>query len=577
MKIKHIEIQNFRGIKYLSWFVKGNFNCIIGPGDSCKTTILCALDYALSPRTSLSFDDSDFFNQNVEQEIVIQVTLSDWDETRPDIQKFFQESKFAQLKCGLDKTGPLTEPKDQGVVAVSISLRVDRNHEPKWFVVKGRDEGEGTYRKPIYGVDRAVLGLSRIDVFSDFHFTWGRNTILTRLSADSLGDLGSILSDLTREVQQIDIANHPGIDACKTVISTIMKESSNAGVKLTKLSPKIDIQRQSLNAGALSLHEEMIPLRNKGSGSKKLIATAMQMKLHDGENISLVDEIEVGLEPHRIRGLIYKLKNSSQQIFASTHSPVVIRELTVVDNELYVCKRDDAGIVNLESLAILPDIQGPVRTNAEAFLGSRIIACEGPTEIGCLRAYDIYRFDSTNVPVWSLATSYFNCVGAGKIKSVCPKLLRLGYETAAFCDNDDQTQISDTDVQNLQDKGVYVCQWEKGNSIEHQLFADIPWVVLPTLLTAISDNHDTLELASVLECIRKSSTVSDLNLSEKPGEWPDIGTLRRTIGELANKGKWIKRVDYAEKAFRLVLPLLPDTSIVKTRLAALWEWIQRNE
>ncbi len=54
----------------------------------------------------------------------------------------------------------------------------------------------------------------------------------------------------------------------------------------------------------MSLHEDSVLLRNKGSGSKKLIVTAMQMKLHGGKNISLIDEIEMGLEPHRIRGLI---------------------------------------------------------------------------------------------------------------------------------------------------------------------------------------------------------------------------------------------------------------------------------
>ncbi len=157
-----------------------------------------------------------------------------------------------------------------------------------------------------------------------------------------------------------------------------------------------------------------MPLRNKGSGTKRLIGAAMQMKLHGGKNISLIDELEIGLEPHRIRGLIYKLKNSNQQIFATTHSPVVIRELGVADNELYVCKRDAAGTVSLESLAVVPDIQGQVRANAEAFLGSKIICCEGPTEVGCLRAYDVYRFDENNPPVWSLATSYLNCGGASK-------------------------------------------------------------------------------------------------------------------------------------------------------------------
>ena len=68
LRICHIEIRNFRGIRTLSWHVKGDFNCIIGAGDTCKTTILAALDYALSPRTAISFDDSDFFGQNVEQD-----------------------------------------------------------------------------------------------------------------------------------------------------------------------------------------------------------------------------------------------------------------------------------------------------------------------------------------------------------------------------------------------------------------------------------------------------------------------------------------------------------------------------
>ncbi len=71
MRIRQIEIRNFRGIKSRSWHVKGNFCCIIGPGDTCKTTILTALDYTLSPRTFLSFEDSDFFNRDVDQQIVI--------------------------------------------------------------------------------------------------------------------------------------------------------------------------------------------------------------------------------------------------------------------------------------------------------------------------------------------------------------------------------------------------------------------------------------------------------------------------------------------------------------------------
>ena len=577
LRICHIEIRNFRGIRALAWHVKGDFNCVIGAGDTCKTTILTALDYALSPRTALSFDDSDFFGQDVEQDLVIQVTLSGWDETQPDILKFFQEKAFAQFKCGLDDTGPLPEPASDDRVAVSVSLRVDKSLEPKWFVVKGRDEGEGVERKPLYAIDRAALGLSRLDTFADYHFTWGRNTILTRLSTDREGNLSAVLSELARGMRQTDVSAHEGVAECQTVADTVLEESQNAGVRLTALSPRIDIQRQAVGAGALSLHEDRVPLRNKGSGSKKLIATAMQMKLHDGKNISLIDEIEMGLEPHRIRGLIQRLRNAGQQILATTHSPVVIRELNVAANELYVCKRDVSGRVTLESLAIVPGIQGSVRTNAEAFLGSKIIACEGPTEIGCLRAYDLYRLDESNPPVWTLATAYFNCMGGGRIAEACRQLVGLGYRTAALCDNDAPDQLNAKQVEELRALGVHVCQWDDANFTERQLFGDLPWSRIPALLETICSNHDTIALASIVDRIIKDPRVAGQDLGTDPVTWAESPVIRQVLGDLAHRGGWIKRIDYAEAAFGFALPHLPDDTVIKSRLAVLWDWIQQDE
>jgi len=512
----------------------------------------------------------------VSQEVIIQVTLADWDETQPDIRKFFEEGRFAQYKCGLADTGPLPEPQSDNTVAVSVSLHVDKSLEPKWSVVKGRYEGEGQDAKPIYAADRAALGLSRLDIFSDFQFTWGRNTILTRLSADGQGNLNTVLSTLAREMRQSDISGQQSIVECQAVADTIRQEAQNAGVKLVSLLPKIDIQRQSVGAGAMSLHEDNVPLRNKGSGTKKLIAAAMQMKLHGGKNISLIDEIEVGLEPHRIRGLIYKLKKSRQQIFTTTHSPVVLRELSATGNELYVCKRGAAGTVNLESLGTVPAIQGPIRANAEAFLGSKIVACEGPTEIGCLRAYDVYRFNANNAPVWSLATSYFNCGGAGSIPSACRQLMQLGYRAAVLCDNDAPEQLSTENIENLRAAGAHICQWDNGNSTERQLFADLPWQHLPALLANISENHDTLQFATLVDSIRSDPGVAGQNLAADAGDWPESQILRQVIGNLAHRGRWIKRVDYSEWAFGFALPYLPDTTAFKSRLSALWNWIQGN-
>ena len=576
VKVRHIEIRNLRGIKSLSWKVDGAFACLIGPGDTCKTTILTALDYALSPRTALSFDDSDFFNQQTDDQIVIQVTLAEWDETEPAIQKLFQERKYAQYKCGIGPDGPLPEPSDDTPVALSVSLRVDKSLEPKWSVVKGRDEAEEQDRKPIYAADRASLGLSRLDLLSDYHFTWGRNTILTRLSAGSEGNLDTVLSELAREMRLKDFSGYESIAACQTIADAVQAESRATGVALAALSPKVDIQRQSVGSGALSLHEDNVPLRNKGSGSKRLIGAAMQMRLHDGKNVSLIDELEMGLEPHRIRGLIYKLRNSPQQIFATTHSPVVIRELEATAHELCVCKRDVAGAVTVQSLGTVPEIQGPVRSNAEAFLGKRIVACEGPTEIGCLRAFDLFRFDANDPPVWSLSTSYFNCSGASKIAPTCQKLVQLGYQTGVVCDNDAPDQLSAEDVAALRADGIHVCQWEEGRSTEEQLLAELPWAELPGLLQLISDGHDTLEHATIIEEIKSDARLAPLALGRDQAAWDEDDLLRQVIGKLAKKRGWIKRIDYAQAVFEFALPHLPPAGPLMSRLEALWEWIQNE-
>jgi putative ATP-dependent endonuclease of OLD family len=577
MKIRHLEIRNFRGIKSLSWHVKGDFNCIIGAGDSCKTTILTALDYALSPRITLTLDDADFFNQDVTQDIVIQVTLAEWDESELETQEFFRESKFAQYKCGLTETGPVPEPQPNGVVAISLSLRIDKSLEPKWSIVKGRDEGEEQEKKSIYAVDRAALKLSRLDLFSDFQFSWGRNTILTRLSSENTVNLNSVLSTLAREMRQSNVLAHESIVACQTIADTIKQEAQDTGVKLANLSPKIDVQRQSMTAGAISLHDNHVPLRHKGNGSKRLIAAAMQIKLHGGKNIALIDELEVGLEPHRIRGLIQRLRKSNQQIFTTTHSPVVIRELNIENSELYVCRRDIAGTVTLESMGTVPGIQGQVRTNAEAFLGSKIIACEGLTEIGCLRAYDLYRWDDENPPVWTFATSYFNCGGGGNIKVVSPKLLQLGYKTAVVCDNDSEDQLSVEEVEGLKSAGIHVCQWTKGNSTERQLLAELPWNKVPELLSVISQSHDSLQLTTIIDFIRKDSRIASQNLSNVPADWSESVLLREVIGDLTNKRDWIKRIHYASEVFKFALPHLPNDGILKSQLASLWTWVQVNE
>jgi predicted ATP-dependent endonuclease of OLD family len=87
-KIRHIEVLNFRSIKELSWFPNPGGNCLIGPGDSGKTTILDAIDACLSIRKSMDFCDADFHELDVENPIVVRVTLGALPEHLMDLDAY---------------------------------------------------------------------------------------------------------------------------------------------------------------------------------------------------------------------------------------------------------------------------------------------------------------------------------------------------------------------------------------------------------------------------------------------------------------------------------------------------------
>ena len=64
-RIRKIEIANFRGIQSLAWQPAPGINCLIGPGDSGKSTVLDAIDFCLGATRNIQFSDADFFNLDV--------------------------------------------------------------------------------------------------------------------------------------------------------------------------------------------------------------------------------------------------------------------------------------------------------------------------------------------------------------------------------------------------------------------------------------------------------------------------------------------------------------------------------
>lgn len=68
-----VKTKNFRGHATTELQLKPGSNLFIGPGDSGKSTMLTAIEYALWPLYALSVTDNDFHMGTLEQEILIDV------------------------------------------------------------------------------------------------------------------------------------------------------------------------------------------------------------------------------------------------------------------------------------------------------------------------------------------------------------------------------------------------------------------------------------------------------------------------------------------------------------------------
>src|SRR3546814_11436049 len=72
-----------------------------------------------------------------------------------------------------------------------------------------------------------------------------------------------------------------------------------------------------------------VPLISVGVGTRRLAGAAAQQLAHEDATILLIDEVEYGLEPHRLVHLLRHLqrKDTFAQVFVTTHSPTALQHL----------------------------------------------------------------------------------------------------------------------------------------------------------------------------------------------------------------------------------------------------------
>lgn len=122
-RIRKIEISNFRAIWWLSWFPSDGINCLIGPGDSGKSTILEAIDLCLGARRSLTFCDDDFHRLQLTQPIKITITLGELDSHLRSMETYGLYLRGFNRDTGAIETEPGTGLDT--VLTIELSVRDD--------------------------------------------------------------------------------------------------------------------------------------------------------------------------------------------------------------------------------------------------------------------------------------------------------------------------------------------------------------------------------------------------------------------------------------------------------------------
>ncbi len=545
-RIRKLEIVNFRSIRMLDWIPGDGINCLIGPGDSGKSTILDAIDLCLGPRRSIAIYDTDFPNLEVEHPISITVTLGDLPDALRNIETYGDFLRSFNKTTGVIEE----EPQHGWETVLSLNFSAGSDLEPVWSLVSAHAAEQGIERN-LRWTDRLAVAPARLGNYLSMHLGWTRGSVLNRLSEEQVA-LGPQLANAAREARSTfgKATSGPLAETLKLVKETADRLGVPVGDEAQAL---LDAHAISLGDGAVSLHDKAgVPLRSLGTGSARLLVAGLQRAASGGACIVLVDEVELGLEPHRLQRLLMSLGAKEEQpplqVFMTTHSPVAVRELDA--KQLRVIRQQ--GDQHVALFGTDDEIQGTARATPEALLARTVILCEGPSEVGLVRGFDIYWSEQGHPSLLAAGAIAVTWAGGSPEKGFARSmaLLKLGYRCIVLVDSDktiDQAIIGE----HLAAGGRHI-QWAEGRATEHELFASVDDARVGELINRAILLQGRDRISSHITHYSRNTTTLDAVQFEQINNGFQPAT-RQLLGDAAHLGKWFKTQSYFEDLTREIV------------------------
>lgn len=548
-RIRRIEILNFRGVRFLEWMPAPGINCLIGPGDSGKSTVLDAIDLCLGARRNIPFSDADFFNLDVTQAISISLTIGELGDA---LKNFDTYGLFLR---GFDPaTGNVEdEPEKDLETVLTLTLTVQSDLEPAWTLVSDRAKAQNATRNLTWA-DRVQLSPTRIGALAESNLGWRRGSVLNRLTEEK-ADASAALVKAARDARETfgDDAGRQLAETLRIVGEAAKELGIDVGDKVRAL---LDAHAATFAGGTISLHnEEGVPLRGLGIGSARLLIAGLQRKAAAQSSVLLVDELEHGLEPHRIIRFLGSLGAKEEtpplQIFMTTHSPVALRELA--GNQLFVL-RETGGLHAVMNVGTDDATQSTIRVYPDAFLAPSVLVCEGASEVGLMRGLDQYLTAQDYASISARGVALVDCTGGDSDRPFRrgEAFHKLGYRVAVLRDDDKKPTLGVEHA--FSDAGGAVFAWRQDRALEDELFFSLTEAAVIKMLDFAIELHGE----ALIEDHIKSASKGTKTLNAVQAE-PMIGELseetRVILGKAARtkKAGWFKSVSWMEQVAREIV------------------------
>jgi len=574
-RLRKVEIYNFRCIERLIWFPEPGINCLIGPGDSGKTTILDAIDLCLGARRTVQFTDADFHNLDVSRAISITLTIGDLDDRLKNLETY-----GLYLRGFNEETGVIEDEPEKGLESVlCLNLSVGSDLEPVWTLISDRAQAQSAARNLAWS-DRVQLAPTRIGALAEYNLGWRRGSVLNRLT-DEKPDASAALAKAARDARAA--FGHGADEQLADTLQIVTEQAKELGIPVgEKVQALLDAHSVTFSGGMISLHDEVgVPLRGLGVGSLRLLIAGLQRRAADRSSILLVDELEHGLEPHRIiRFLSYlgaKEESPPLQVFMTTHSPVALRELS--GDQLFVVRRKRRRH-QVMAVGSDDDVQSTIRLYPDAFLATRIVLCEGASEVGLIRGLDQYFVNNEMESVFAAGVALVDCGGGApdKLFQRANAFHRLGYRVAIL--RDDDQKPTPAVEEEFKSNGGHVFSWRKDRALEDELFLSLPPPAIKRLLRRASYLHSSEDIDQHIRSKSNGELTLDNVINELKTSELSLST-RAILGKAARtkRSGWFKSVTWMEVVARLIVgPNLDNSdSDFRAIITNIFSWMRNAD